>query len=219
MVRRKSLVRTIVFAAMIVVGVGLLTIGGIEAWRWFSTTHSATPSLSTTTVTESTSTPDETPPTEACQDYTVDAHLPRKISIETIGVSGCIERVGVDQHGAVAVPTNIHAAGWYTQSVLPGEKGVSLIDGHVLGRYNDAIFAKLADVRAGNVIVIEFGDGAVKKFEVKEIDTYDLAAAQDEFLKQSPDIDTQLTLITCGGTYDSQAKTYDKRVIVRAAQQ
>ncbi len=198
--------------------VTLLLLGyvGFEAWRWYSLTHNPSPTISANTVTVSTDTPDETQPAEACDSYRVGPKVPRTITIESIGVDGCIERVGVDRNKLVAVPTNIHLAGWYEESVLPGEVGVSLIDGHVLGRYNDAIFAKLGTVTPGAVISIEFGDGSIKKFEIFSLNTYDLEKAQDEFLKQAQGVEKQLTLITCGGDFDRAAQTYNKRVIVQA---
>ena len=201
---------------IILVTLLLLGYGGFEAWRWYSLTHNSSPTISANTVAVSTDTPDETQPTEACENYTVGPKVPRTITIESIGVDGCIERVGVDQNKLVAVPTNIHLAGWYEESVLPGEVGVSLIDGHVLGRYNDAIFAKLGTVTPGAVISIEFGDGSSKKFEIFSLNTYDLEKAQSEFLKQAQGVEKQLTLITCGGDFDRAAQTYNKRVIIQA---
>lgn len=203
-------------AGLILVSVSLLAYGGFMLWQWYSATNNPSPTISTQSVTVSTTTPDETPPIDACKNYTVAPTLPRHITIESIGVSACIEHVGVDQNNQVAVPTNIHLAGWYTQGPIPGQQGVSLIDGHVLGRYGDAVFADLANVKANDIVKIEFGDKTVKEFEIFSSQTFSLEDSQDEFLKQVPGVDSQLTLITCGGDFDSSSQTYSDRVVVRA---
>lgn len=198
-----------------VVALGLLSYGGWGLWQRYSATHAPTPTIPAEVVTRSTDTPEETPP--ACDDsYKVPAHEPRKIEIPSIGVSGCIQKVGVDEKNAIAVPTNIHVAGWYINSPLPGEKGVSVIDGHVLGQYDDAIFAGLKNVKAGDMIRIEFGDSSKKEFLVEDSHSYPVNEVMDHLFSPLEGIDSQLTLITCGGTFDRTSQTYDQRIIVRA---
>lgn len=200
-----------------IVALGLLTYGFsgmLQRWHY---THNPHPTVSKKVVTYSTSTPDETPDTDACDSYNVPAWQPRKIIISSIGVNACIERVGVDQNHAVAVPTSIYLAGWYANSALPGQPGVSLVDGHVLGRYNDAIFKNLKELSAGDVITIQMGDLSTISYTVKTNDTYSLAQVPNEMLSQLPGVQSQLTLITCGGNFNPQTITYDHRVIVRAS--
>lgn len=204
----------VIISALLVLG--LLGYGAYELRKWYMATQNPTPTITTGTITYSTDTPDETKPTQACEDYKVADPLPRTITIESIGVRACIERVGVDQNNQVAVPTNIHTAGWFERSAIPGEAGVSLIDGHVLGRYADAVFAKLGTIEAGAVISVELGDGTVRDFEVFSMKTYSLEEAQGVYLEKADGVSNQLTLITCGGQYNNAANTYDKRVIVQA---
>lgn len=211
--KKKPAVWYILIIALL--ALGLLGYGGYELRKWYLATQNPTPTITTGTITYSTDTPDETKPTQACEDYKVADPLPRTITIESIGVRACIERVGVDQNKQVAVPTNIHTAGWFEGSAIPGEAGVSLIDGHVLGRYTDAVFAKLGTIKAGAVISVELGNGTVRDFEVFSMKTYGLDEAQSVFLQKADGVSNQLTLITCG-QYNQAANTYDKRVIVQA---
>lgn len=180
------------------------------------TTHLPNPEIPTEVITHETEEPDETPPIEACRDYAVDDHLPRQIELPSVGASGCIQRVGVAADNAIAVPTNIHLAGWYVGSAIPGQPGVSIVDGHVLGRYNDAIFARLGELQPDEKIRIQFGDKTWKEFSVVSVDSYSVKQASEEQYKALPDVDKQLTLVTCGGTFDRLSQTYDRRVIVRA---
>lgn len=197
----------------LVVAVALIAYGLYGLWQRWAVTSNPDPKVAIEVASTSTVTSDETlPPPEACLPCSVSADQLRKIIIEPLAIDGCIERVGVDQHGAIAVPTNIYFAGWYVNSALPAEKGLSIIDGHVLGRYNDAIFARLAEI-----INIEMGEGGkIQQFEASDIRTSTTEEANRHLYEKLPDVERQLTLITCIGTYDRQANTYDKRVIVRA---
>jgi LPXTG-site transpeptidase (sortase) family protein len=183
-------------------------------WQRYHASNNPNPVITTETVTHSSDTPDETTP--YCDDsYVVPADEPRKIQIPSIGVDGCIQKVGVDQNNAIAVPSNIHVAGWYTESVLPGAPGLSIIDGHVLGRYNDAIFANLKDLKNSDTIRIEMGDTSQREFVVDSVNVYSVEDTMSEINKPF-DGERRLALITCDGTYNAASSTYDKRIIVRA---
>lgn len=200
----------------LIIALSLLVYGltGIrQRWQY---THNPHPVISKQVVTHSTATPDETPDADACNTYDVPAWQPRRLIINSIGVNACIERVGIDQNHAVAVPTSIYLAGWYTNSALPGQPGVSLMDGHVLGRYNDAIFKDLKELNVGDVITIQMGDLSTVSYMVKANNTYPVAQVPNEMLSQLSGVQSQLTLITCGGNFDPHTVTYDHRVIVRA---
>lgn len=186
-------------------------------WDSYGIRHIQNVDIPSKTVTRSIGTPGETEPKEACEKYKVATGQPRKIIIEKIDVDGCIQRVGFDQNNAIAVPTNIHLAGWFVNSVVPGDKGNSIIDGHVLGRYNDAIFGRLKELRPKDTIKIQYGDGSMKSFTIEETQNYTVAEAGLEMFNQLPKVEKQLTLITCTGSYSSRTQTYDKRLIVRAA--
>lgn len=196
----------------------LIAYGGYGLWQRWTATSNSTVEVSNEVVTVSVNTPDEALPSEdACKEQALSSAQPRKIVIPYLGVDGCIEKVGIDQHGAIAVPTNIHFAGWYVDSAMPGEKGLSVIDGHVLGRYNDAIFARLAQIRPGEDINIEFTNDTSLQFEMVDIRTFAAEEASQRLFEKLPGVEHQLTLVTCIGAYDQAANTYDKRVIVRSA--
>lgn len=132
----------------------------------------------------------------------------------SIGVDAYLQNVGVDQNKEVAVPSNIHMGGWFVDSVRPGDKGLSIIDGHLNGVHQDGIFINLDKVASGDTYTIEFGNGSKEQFRVKAVKVVDLDKAASVLFSQDPAITNQLTLITCGGVYDSKTKLYDKRVIV-----
>jgi sortase (surface protein transpeptidase) len=146
----------------------------------------------------------------------VPADQPQEIIIPSINVDGYIQKVGVDQNNQMAVPNNIYLAGWYVNSVKPGEPGLSIIDGHVLGRYNDAIFKDLINLKLGSTFSIIYGDSSEKSFVVKEIKLLPVNDTAVYLNKKDPNIKSQLNLITCGGNFDRNSQTYDKRVVVKS---
>lgn len=214
---RKSTIKRLVFAVIAFVLVGCLAYGGWNLWRWYHTTHNPHPTVTTKTITYSTSTPDETKPTAACASYEVAADHPKRIQIPRLGVDGCIVQVGIDQNGAIAVPNNIYTAAWYVKSTLPGQPGLSIIDGHISGYYNqDAIFQHLDRLRAGDTLSVTLGSGRVLRYQVTKEQSVPLADAVSVLLAKEPTIASQLNLITCGGQYNKQTKLYDHRIIVSA---
>lgn len=197
----------------IVVAIALIAFGAIGLLWQYKMTHQPNVQINTEVVTHSTDKPDETPP-EKCAD--VPHNIPRQIELPDINASGCIQKVGVDQNHAIAVPNNVHVAGWYVDSSVPGEKGVSIIDGHVSGIYSEGIFKHIAKLRTGNKIEVQFGDGSQRTFTVKTVDSYSVDQTSKEQYKQLNGVESQLTLITCGGRFDAKTKQFDKRIVVRA---
>lgn len=167
-------------------------------------------------VTESTNKPSEQP-APVTASYSVASNLPRSIKIPAIGVHEYIQHVGTDKEGRIAVPTNIYFAGWFTDSAIPGQPGVSILDGHVHGRYDPGIFHDLHKLRKGSEITIQFGDLHWRTFTVTATRLID--ATNDEVvtapLTDSDPNTAELRLITCED-YDRKTGTYAKRLIVYA---
>lgn len=159
--------------------------------------------------------PDETP-VDMNQNYDVPANQPRRIIIPKISVDGFVQSVGVTEENKVESPTNIHVAGWYNEGPVPGNQGVSLIDGHYSGRYSDGIFKHLARLQQGDRFNVEFGDLSQETFEVIRSQNYGVEEASYKMLAAHPDAPQQLNLITCSGAFDSEANSYDERTLVIA---
>ena len=139
---------------------------------------------------------------------------PKYIKLPSVGIEGFIQNVGVDQNSQIAVPNNVHFAGWFVDTVKPGEVGLSIIDGHLNGTSRGGIFRNLEKLTIGDEFSIEMGNGNINTFKVKEVRTLDLDDAVDFLFSQQTNIMSQLNLITCGGTYNKEARIYEQRVIV-----
>ncbi len=144
------------------------------------------------------------------------ADEPKKLTINSIEVNAYIQKAGIDQHGKVAVPNNTHLAGWFADSVRPGNSGLSVIAGHVSGRTGGGIFKNLHGVKVGDVIGVELGNGKTVMYKTFQTQSVKEADAASALFSQDPRVTEQLQLITCIGTYDNKADTYDSRLIVSA---
>jgi LPXTG-site transpeptidase (sortase) family protein len=201
---------------MLFLGVLLVVLLAIVAWGVFdyvrATTGDDVPSADIVTTVNPQ--PSEYKPVVDNR-YTVPASQPRVIAIQKIGVNAYIQRVGIDSLGAIATPNNIHVAGWYLDSKTPGETGVSIIDGHVGGRYNPGVFEHLAKLTSGDAISVQFGDLSWKEFAVESVATYKQEETSKPLFAETGKSPT-LRLITCGGSYDNKSETYSHRTIVTA---
>ncbi len=167
-------------------------------------------------LTYSTDKPDETKPNKDTYKWQGQPTDPKFITMPTINTDGFIQKVGVDQKKQIAVPNNIHVAGWFNQTAIPGEKGLSIIDGHVTGRVNNGIFKDLGKLKDGDIFKIEFGNGTSKEFKVvKKIDSLVKDSASVLF-SQEPGIERQVNLITCSGVFDRKTQSYPNRLVVIA---
>lgn len=193
----------------------LAALGG--AWITLRPRHSTplAPPKPGDVITQSTHTPSETKPA-ATYTWKGAPTDPKKIAIPAIGVDAFVQKVGIDQHKEIAVPSNIHMAGWFTESVLPGQKGLSIIDGHVDGVSAAGVFEKLSSLVPGTALTITFGDGSTKHFTVTQVVSVNTDEAANVLFSQDPAIPSQINLITCTGTFDAKAHQYTKRSIVSA---
>lgn len=199
---------------LLILGLSLIAFSALRLWDWYVHTQGeARPPNAHKTITISTDTPDEKP-IAAGAAYNVPADQPRQITIPSIATEGFIQPVGKDQYNQVGVPTNIHFAGWYVEAVKPGEVGLSVIDGHVSSRYGLALFAKLGSVRQNDSVQVQFGDGSVRHFQVLEKRLLSEFDAAHFLLTKRGDVERQLNLVTCGGTFNKKSDKYNNRLIV-----
>lgn len=214
--RNRKKTNRLLFFIILLASLCLIGFGAWGVWQWWQATHNSDKAILKQTITHSTNVPSETKP--LCNEtYKVPANQPRKIEIPSLKKSGCIQKVGIDQDKAIAVPTSIHTAGWYVGSAVPGEQGVSIIDGHVSGRYeSNAIFADIKSLKEGDVVKVQFGDKSWREFSVLETKSYSVQQTAKEQTRQLEGVEKQLTLVTCGGNFNTNSQQYDKRVVVRA---
>jgi LPXTG-site transpeptidase (sortase) family protein len=146
-----------------------------------------------------------------------DALLPARIVVPKLGVDAPIVLLGVLPDGAMEAPSKPLDVAWYTFSAKPGQPGNVVMSGHVdFVNYGPAVFARLDEMRLGDEVAVELEDGAILKYLVESVDQYvEAEAPVQEIVGPTPN--EAITLITCSGSFDARSRTYDKRLVVRAA--
>jgi sortase A len=165
-------------------------------------------------IAHSTDKPDESKTTADEYDWRGSAREPKKISIPSLGIDAYIQKSGVDQNSQIAVPTNVHLAGWFTDSVLPGDKGLSIIAGHVSGKTQPGVFENLHTLQKGSDFTVTFGNNIQKTFQVISVVSVSAEEAANLLFSQNPNVKSQLNLVTCAGNYSNEKQSYDKRVVI-----
>ena len=195
---------------------GLIIVVVAAATVWLLVSRK--PKQVSSAVTYSTDTPSEKRPEEEGYVWRGGPSEPKKLKIGSIEVDAFVQKVGVDQNKQIAVPTNIFLTGWFDQSQKPGERGLSIIDGHLDGRTtgSKAVFWRLGEMKKDQVVEVVFGNNSTRKFSVMTVETVPTQKAAAILFSQDPKVESQLNLITCTGTYDKSAKSYSERIIVTA---
>ena len=123
---------------------------------------------------------------------------------------------GVDNAGVMIAPDNAYDVAWYDFSAQPGFGGNAVFAGHVdYIRVGPAVFWNLKDLEQGDIIEIQQADGTSIKYAVNFKQQYDAATAPvNDIVGATPK--ESVTLITCGGTFNTVTRQYDQRLVVRA---
>ncbi|QJY46740.1 class F sortase [Pseudonocardia broussonetiae] len=144
---------------------------------------------------------------------------PVALDIPALGVRTPLLSLGLQPDGTVEVPPldDVGVAGWYRHSPVPGEVGPAVLLGHVdSARDGPGVFAGLTRLRPGDAVTVVRGDGSTEAFRVDRVESF----AKDAFPTQQVygDLDHPgLRLITCGGTFDEERRSYRDNVVVFAS--
>jgi sortase (surface protein transpeptidase) len=144
-----------------------------------------------------------------------EAAAPTRVRVPGIDVDSRLVRLGVDGDGSLVPPKDFALAGWFTEGPAPGETGPAVIAGHVDSYRGPAVFYRLSDLEEGDEVLVDRRDGTTARFTVTEVDRY----PKDEFPTEQvygPTPRAELRLITCGGEFDPDARSYRDNVVVSA---
>ncbi|WP_217899451.1 class F sortase [Blastococcus mobilis] len=146
------------------------------------------------------------------------AHVePVQLDIPSIGVSSPLVSLGLNKDKTLEVPVDFSKPGWFTKGSYPGDPQgpPAIIAGHVDDYTGPAAFARLGELKEGDLIAVVRADSSVAAFRVTGAQRF----AKDEFPAQQvygavPA--SELVLITCTGGFDEQARSYTENLVVRA---
>lgn len=140
--------------------------------------------------------------------------MPVAVRIAKIGLEAPIISVGVDEENQFAVPA-ADTVGWYEHSSAPGTVGSTVLAAHVDYGGKAGAFFDLRSVPTGEMLEVEMADGSVRQYRVTKTHQYDKdeLPAADLFRKTG---DPVLQLITCGGIFDHERRSYRDNLVVTA---
>jgi hypothetical protein len=149
------------------------------------------------------------------------ASPPTRIAIPALGVDSAVNPVGLNPDRSVQVPAPgplYDQAAWYTGSVTPGQRGPAVILGHIDSAANGpSVFYRLSALQPLDEFTVTRADGRTVVFRVNSVKSY----PKDAFPSQAvygPTTRPEVRLITCGGAFDSRARSYVDNTVVYANQ-
>ncbi len=142
---------------------------------------------------------------------------PVRLRIDSLNIDMTVEPVGLAADGAMQLPENPADAAWYRFGAWPASgQGSTVIAAHVDSlKYDIGPMARLPQATAGTQIVVTTADGA---------DIVYVVADEGMVVKRDVPWDSvfdrtgesRLTIVTCGGEFDYERRTYLSNVIVTA---
>jgi sortase (surface protein transpeptidase) len=142
--------------------------------------------------------------------------VPATIRIEAIGVDNPIEILETIG-GVMQQPSDESHVAWYKESARLGETGNIHLAGHVnWWGVPEAVFFNLGTLREGDRIELQAEDDeTVYAYAVEWVrQESNLEPPRDEVLGMTNY--EAITLMTCGGQWNSEISEYDERTVARA---
>lgn len=145
----------------------------------------------------------------------IDLKSSLQLKIPEINVNAVISTLGINPDGEMETPKDPRDVGWYKYGPSPGEVGSAVIAGHYgpWSGWEGSVFDNLAELRKGDKIYIEDGEGSKITFVVRELRTYDPVADALEVFNSS-DGKPHLNLVTCKGEWNNFTNSYPLRLVV-----
>jgi sortase (surface protein transpeptidase) len=158
-----------------------------------------------------------TPKPEKAHEPVLSESPPVTVAIPSLGVQSQLLRLGLQDNGTLEVPPGDPGspAGWYVHSPTPGERGPSVLLGHVNAYGNGpGVFAGLRQLKAGDTIEVAREDGTTATFAVDRAEAYSKATFPTQTVYGNT-AGAELRLITCDG-YDPTTGQFDDNYVVYA---
>ena len=136
-----------------------------------------------------------------------------RIRIPSIGVDAVVEVKSVGSDGVMQTPSAPDVVTWYDFSSLPAGDGNAVFAGHLdYAGYGPAVFWRLGELQPGDVTEVYQQDGTILRYVVTAVRPF--AATDDARGVIGSTGRPTITLITCVGVFDGEARSYDQRLVV-----
>lgn len=211
--------------AKVAIGVLGALVAAFAAWALISSAVTPSPSPAAAPTPSATATVAAPPPTPAVDVPVSSSALgaqaqsspPVRFTAPDTGIDVTVQPVALDGLGRMELVEDPAVAAWYRYGSSPSDAtGSTVIAAHVDSLVYDVLpFARLKNVAVGSIVEVTTADGVVHRYAVETVTVtekqqIDWTAAFDRLG------DRRLTIITCGGDFDYEARTYSSNVIVTA---
>jgi len=141
---------------------------------------------------------------------------PVRLSVPDLGVDTAVDPVGVEADGQMTVPAEVDRVGWYRFGPVPGAEGSAVLAGHV-DSWDQGLGA-LAPLRGAEVddeVLVTDAAGTTTRWRVVSRELLEKEALPLDTLF-ARDGAPRLVLVTCGGPYLPDLRSYRDNVVVVA---
>ncbi len=142
--------------------------------------------------------------------------VPVRMKIPVIRLDETVLDVGLTPFGVMGAPAGPKNVAWFNLQPRPGEGGSAIIVGHFGWKGGvQAAFDNLNKLHVGDRLYVEDSNGLVITFLVREWRLYDKNENFSKVFNMSGD-GAHLNLITCGGAWNADQKSYADRLVIFA---
>ena len=137
-----------------------------------------------------------------------------KVELPTMGRTQPIVRVGIDKDRKMVVPRNAKDVAWLDQGPIPGRTKNVVLAGHINYSGQRGSFDGIGGMKKREDIYLVLKNGKKMHFKVAWVCTFPRDTKYASQIMGNTKV-TSVTLVSCGGAYNSSAGTHDKRIVVR----
>jgi sortase (surface protein transpeptidase) len=144
------------------------------------------------------------------------APAPARVTVPALGVDASVDAVGIAADAQMELPDDVARVGWYRFGPVPGADGSAVLAGHVDDREQGAgALYPLKDAAVGDEVTVTDAAGAATRWRVvsRELITKQQLPLDRLFAREGA---PRLTLITCGGPFLPEFRSYRDNVVVVA---
>lgn len=141
---------------------------------------------------------------------------PTQLALPRQHVQAAVLPVGVTPSRGLNLPPNPDTVGWWAGGAAPGQTGGSaVLAGHLdAAGYGPGALAALLRVGVGDPVLVTDSAGQVLRYQVTARMSYPKAALPGSVFRNNGP--ATLTLVTCGGPFDSSTHHYRDNIVVSA---
>jgi LPXTG-site transpeptidase (sortase) family protein len=135
------------------------------------------------------------------------------VQIPALGTTAPVVRVGVDRNSQMVIPPGAGQVAWLDQGGIPGQTNNMVIAGHISWAGVPGAFGGIGNLHSGDMVIFTI-NGKKMTFRISWVCSFIRSSNLAPKIMGYTDVPS-VTLITCGGGWDSYAGTHTNRIVAR----